>query len=155
MNLLNPQRLLAIGKSNTVKMFIYSMVLIIMFNLNAVVDSILHPDIPYFDKEHIIVGGVTSLVSIILIILLITYIRYLDKALTKIQTLESFLPICAYCKKIRKEGSDPQKKESWQQIESYVAEISATKFSHGICPECYSKLYAAISEEMPKSKQDR
>ena len=38
-----------------------------MSNLNALVDYVLHPYIPYFDKEHLIVGGVTGLVSIVLI----------------------------------------------------------------------------------------
>ncbi len=37
-----------------------------MSNLSALVDAFLHPEIPYFDIEHLIVGGVTGLVSSIL-----------------------------------------------------------------------------------------
>jgi len=50
-------------------------------------------------------------------------------------TLGSFLPICANCKKIR-EGDD-----SWTPIEKYIHDHSETEFSHGICPECAKKLY--------------
>jgi len=49
-------------------------------------------------------------------------------------TLEGLLPICASCKKICDE------KQQWQPIESYIAQRSLARFSHGICPEC-SKQY--------------
>lgn len=48
-----------------------------------------------------------------------------------VRKLEGLLPICSYCKKIR--GPN----DTWQQIESYVAQRSDAEFSHGICPECY------------------
>ena len=50
-------------------------------------------------------------------------------------TLGSFLPICANCKKIREED------DSWTPIEEYIHDHSETEFSHGICPECAKKLY--------------
>lgn len=43
---------------------------------------------------------------------------------------ESFLPICAQCKKIRNQ------KGEWQVLESYIGEHANTQFSHGYCPEC-------------------
>ena len=52
-----------------------------------------------------------------------------------INTLGSFLPICANCKKIR------EKDDSWVSIEAYVRDHSETEFSHGICPDCLKKLY--------------
>ncbi|MBU0728494.1 MAG: hypothetical protein KKE17_08280 [Proteobacteria bacterium] len=57
----------------------------------------------------------------------------LQKAVSEIKILESFLSICCVCKKIRdKEGG-------WQHIESYISSHSATLFSHGYCPECAMK----------------
>ena len=50
-------------------------------------------------------------------------------------TLGSFLPICANCKKIREDD------DSWTAIEVYIRDHSETEFSHGICPECAKKLY--------------
>jgi hypothetical protein len=111
-----------------------------MCNLNALVDHFLHPEIPYFDHEHLIVGGITGLVSMVMFGLLLMHMRQLYSALDKIQALEKILPICSYCKKIRKTDADPEKIESWQQIESYIGNKTDTRFSHGICPECYEKM---------------
>jgi len=68
----------------------------------------------------------------------------LEDALSRINQLESFLPICSYCKKIRKPGSDPAKMESWETMEKYLSERIPTQFSHGICPECAQKFYGVI-----------
>jgi len=126
------------------QLFIYILIIILMSNLSALVDVFLHPEIPYFDTEHLIVGGVTGLVSSILLGLLIFYTWRLEKALKRINKIESFLPICANCKKIRIPNLDPHNKESWQSIESYITEKTATLFSHGICPECAAALYPQV-----------
>ena len=52
----------------------------------------------------------------------------------QVRQLESFLPICTYCKKIRDD------KNYWEQIERYVEARTATRFSHGICPDCYERV---------------
>jgi sigma-B regulation protein RsbU (phosphoserine phosphatase) len=48
----------------------------------------------------------------------------------QVSQLESFLPICSYCKSVRSD------QDYWQQIESYMHTHSGTKFSHGVCPQC-------------------
>lgn len=59
----------------------------------------------------------------------------LQEALTKVKTLSGLLPICAACKKIRtKEGE-------WQVLELYIRNHTQADFTHGICPECRSRLY--------------
>jgi hypothetical protein len=68
-------------------------------------------------------------------------INDLQAALGHIKTLRGLLPICAYCKKIRNNH------EYWQQVEGYISEHSDAKFSHGICPECYTKF---VQPEMQK-----
>jgi hypothetical protein len=145
-NLLNPQRIITSGKNPTIQIVIYVVIIIFLSNLNALVDAVLHPDIPYFDEEHLIVGGITGLVSIILFGLLTLYVRSLNKALGNIKSLESILPICAHCKRIRKPDSDPKKMESWQPLESYITDMTTSKFSHGICPECLAHLYPQFYE---------
>jgi len=52
----------------------------------------------------------------------------------KVERLESFLPICSYCKKVRND------RKYWQQIEAYFRDRSGTRFSHGICPQCYESI---------------
>ena len=59
----------------------------------------------------------------------------LQEALSQVKTLSGFLPICASCKKIRDD------KGYWNQIEAYIQDHSEAEFSHGICPECATKLY--------------
>ena len=51
----------------------------------------------------------------------------------EIRTLQGFIPICSYCKQIRKEDA------SWEQMEKYISEHSNAQFSHGICPDCQKK----------------
>jgi hypothetical protein len=121
-----------------------------MTNLNALVDFFLHPEIPYFDKEHLIVGGTTGFVSLVLFGLLFIYMRHLNNALNTIRALESILPICSNCKKIRKPDSDSTQMDSWQPIESYISQKTTTKFSHGICPECLSKHYSEFIDTKMK-----
>lgn len=51
---------------------------------------------------------------------------------TEIRDLESMLPICSYCKKVRDDNN------YWQQVETYLSKHTGTNFSHSICPTCYS-----------------
>lgn len=68
--------------------------------------------------------------------------KKLRSALEEIKTLRGILPICAYCKKIRTEGS-------WVEVENYVRKHSEAEFSHGICPNCVSEHYADLYEQKP------
>ncbi len=59
----------------------------------------------------------------------------LTAASNNVKTLQKMLPICANCKKIRND------KGYWEQIETYIENHSDSKFSHGICEECFQMLY--------------
>jgi PAS domain S-box-containing protein len=63
------------------------------------------------------------------------FISELQEALFTIKVLHGILPICSSCKKIRDD------KGYWSQIELYIRDHSEADFSHGICPECATKLY--------------
>ena len=65
----------------------------------------------------------------------------LQSSITAVKMLRGMIPICASCKKIRDD------KGYWSQIESYISEHSEAEFSHGICPECASKLYPQYNLE--------
>jgi CheY-like chemotaxis protein len=66
----------------------------------------------------------------------------LQGALKDVKTLSGLLPICCYCKKIRDE------KNYWQEVESYISKRTATKFSHGYCPDCYEKVVKPQLDEI-------
>ena len=55
-------------------------------------------------------------------------------ALAKINTLRARAPICAWCQKVR----DSQ--GHWQPFDTYVKEHSVVDVTHGICPECLTRL---------------
>lgn len=59
----------------------------------------------------------------------------LEKAFDEIRILKGMVPICSSCKKIRDD------KGFWTQIESYIKTNSDVEFSHGICPDCATKLF--------------
>jgi PAS domain S-box-containing protein len=56
----------------------------------------------------------------------------LQAALAEIRTLQGIVPICSYCKKIRDDDF------YWQTVESYITKRMNTRFSHSICPSCYT-----------------
>jgi sigma-B regulation protein RsbU (phosphoserine phosphatase) len=52
----------------------------------------------------------------------------------QVKQLESFIPICSYCKKIRDD------RKYWQEIEAYLAEQQGAQLSHGVCPDCHERV---------------
>lgn len=67
------------------------------------------------------------------------------KFATQVRTLEAFLPICSYCKKVREDSN------YWTQIESYINTRTGTDFSHSVCPDCYERV---VVPELEKMKAD-
>lgn len=68
-------------------------------------------------------------------------VEQLKAALEKIRTLDSLLPICSVCKKIRDENGD------WQYMETYISSRTDSQFTHGYCPECAEKLKEDIRRQ--------
>jgi two-component system NtrC family sensor kinase len=73
----------------------------------------------------------------------------LEETQRQVRTLEGILPMCANCKKIRKEGAKATDPGAWMPLESYITDNSEAKFSHGICPECAKALYGWSEKETP------
>jgi DNA-binding response OmpR family regulator len=67
-------------------------------------------------------------------------VRELEDALARVHRLQGLLPICSYCKRIRTDEN------YWQQVEEYIADRSAARFTHGICPGCYDNLMRQIDK---------
>jgi PAS domain S-box-containing protein len=67
-------------------------------------------------------------------------VRELQAALAEVKTLQQILPLCSYCRKIRDD------EDYWHSVESYVAKRTGARFSHGICPECYTRVVAELEE---------
>lgn len=63
----------------------------------------------------------------------------------QVKQLESFLPVCGYCKKVRTDS------EYWQEIETYLAQRQGTQITHGICPHCYD---SRVRPQLEKLERD-
>lgn len=51
----------------------------------------------------------------------------------QVRQLKQIIPICSFCKKIRDD------RDYWDQLERYIQTHTGSKFSHGICPDCYQR----------------
>jgi len=54
----------------------------------------------------------------------------LNVALSEVKELQSILPMCAGCKKIRDEQG------TWNYADVYIRDHTNSRVSHGLCPEC-------------------
>lgn len=63
----------------------------------------------------------------------------LQEAREDIRTLESIIPICSFCKKIRDDEG------YWEQIEHFISDKYFAKFSHGVCPGCMKRHYPEVN----------
>lgn len=61
---------------------------------------------------------------------------------TQVRQLESIIPICGYCRKLRDDQN------YWSQVEEYIGKQTGSAFSHGVCPECYDKVVVPQMKEL-------
>jgi hypothetical protein len=61
-------------------------------------------------------------------------LRELQSALAEVKVLQKILPICMYCRKVRDDV------DFWDDVETYIARHTETRFSHGVCPSCYERV---------------
>lgn len=52
----------------------------------------------------------------------------------QVRELESIVPICGYCKKIRDDSN------YWNRIEHYIEARTGAQLSHSICPDCMERI---------------
>ena len=62
-----------------------------------------------------------------------------------VKVLRGRLPICMWCKSIRKVDG------TWEKLEKYISDHSEADFTHGLCPVCMKNHYG---EWMGKKKSD-
>jgi PAS domain-containing protein len=55
--------------------------------------------------------------------------------ITEINALQSLIPICMKCKKVR------DNQQHWKSMDDYFHEHAGVDFSHGLCPVCIKEVY--------------
>ena len=78
--------LLMVTGSVSRRIVFYIAAIFLMANMNALIDKIIHPEVPYMDYEHLIIGGITALLGCVFFSILEVYIRRVKAALNKIET---------------------------------------------------------------------
>ena len=86
----NGRRFLGIRETLLLECLFVSVV-ILSANLSALIDRIQHPEIPYFDDEHLIVGGITASVTAVLFGFVLAYIKKLRRDITERKRIEKEL----------------------------------------------------------------
>jgi sigma-B regulation protein RsbU (phosphoserine phosphatase) len=77
---------------------------------------------------------------------LVDRVHELEVAIGQVKQLKGLLPMCAYCKKIR------DNQDYWQRVETYISCHSDARFSHGICPTCWTDVVEPELREL-KAKE--
>ncbi len=118
--------------------------------LYKVDDSVALIEMLYERRNSLLDVTISSAILLIITVLsgmLIARVRDVRAARSQIVELERMLPICANCKRIRKEDGDPYDQRSWVKLEEFLKKERDITFSHGLCPECAEKLYPGILKE--------
>lgn len=74
------------------------------------------------------------------------YVILTIEDINELVELRRLIPICANCKKIRNE------QEYWDNLETYFKTHLDMDFTHGICPECITRLYPGLAADKPLGK---
>ena len=54
--------------------------------------------------------------------------------------LRGFINVCAYCRKVHVGDA------TWQQMEAFIENRTLAEFSHGVCPDCYTRVMEEFHE---------
>ncbi|HEX2720362.1 MAG TPA: hypothetical protein VHM71_05370, partial [Candidatus Deferrimicrobium sp.] len=70
----------------------------------------------------------------------------LEESRRQVQTLEGILPMCANCKKIRKEGAKATDPGAWMPVDSYITRHSEAKGDLFPCPtNAFFRMFPAVT----------
>ncbi len=75
---------------------------------------------------------------------LIRRIENMQDSVLHMKHMDGLLPICSHCKKVRLEGAERTRQDSWIAIEKYIQDHTDATFTHGLCPHCAHELYPTI-----------
>jgi len=78
-------------RQRMIRLLIYMAIVLLMANISPVIDSFMHPDIPYFDPEHLLVGGITAGITALLLSLLISHANRMTSVAHELSRLNKAL----------------------------------------------------------------
>ena len=78
-------------RQQMIRLLIYLAIVLLMANISPVIDSFLHPDIPYLDPEHLLIGGITAGITALLFSLLISHANRMTSVAHELSRLNKML----------------------------------------------------------------
>lgn len=63
-----------------------------------------------------------------------------ELARREVKHLQELLPMCSWCRRVRDDS------DYWFRVEDYLSQHSDIKFTHGVCPDCFTRLDNELSE---------
>lgn len=85
---------------------------------------------PFYDNNNAFMGYIGSCIDVTEQIEAQRELKKIND--DKIKELETLLPLCAWCKKIRTDDGE------WIKIESYITKFNRQNITHSICTSCKS-----------------
>jgi PAS domain S-box-containing protein len=61
-------------------------------------------------------------------------VAIITKNVTERMLLETLLPVCSWCRRVRDEDGE------WEPLEAYLESVSDSRVTHGMCPDCEARL---------------
>ena len=92
--------------------------------------------VPWAVTQEMINTGIDLIVLVGFAVLIDRTAQQTRTLLREVTLLRGILPICSFCKKIRKEDN------IWEHLEIYITKRSEAQFSHSVCPDCLQVYYA-------------
>jgi hypothetical protein len=132
----------------------------ILHPVSMVFQGLIHPDasirlwqlVEAFNVHHLPMAFFFGVLGALFGFMNISYSLCLSKERHRVRTLESLLPICSYCKKIRDDAGSGNGQGQWVRIDHYISAKTDTEFTHGICPECYRGILSEL-EGLDKDRE--
>jgi hypothetical protein len=98
-----------------------------------------------FDLAHALLGfqdramdlNRTVITTVVILLLWVFSAYKVYRVVSRLSYLESFLHVCAWCRKI-------EYNNRWLSLEEHFVEKTGHKASHGICPECSEKVLRPV-----------
>lgn len=60
--------------------------------------------------------------------------REMEKAIAQVKALTELIPVCSWCKKVRRE------EDEWLSLENYLLSHPDIRVTHGMCPTCFGNM---------------
>lgn len=122
---------------------------------SMIFQGLIHPDVNIrldelsgaFSVHHLPMAFFFGALGALFGLMNISYTLSLSREKKRVQMLETLLPICAHCKKIRDDSNSEKGEGPWIRVDHYISSKTETEFTHGMCPECYELAMAELDEE--------